>query len=106
MFGKTNKVHGASFGYLIAACLLTMQVFAQTPTNGSTGPASLKDSDLDGLSDNAETVIYKTNPNVADTDGDGIIDSQEIMDGTNPVDEKSNGALSVLNKNEDLLRKL
>lgn len=42
--------------------------------NGSTGP----DADRDGISDAAERAI-KTNPNNADTDGDGIPDPFEIF---------------------------
>jgi hypothetical protein len=44
------------------------------------------DFDLDGLTDRQEIDIYGTNPNLADTDGDGVIDSNEIAAGTNPFD--------------------
>lgn len=43
------------------------------------------DTDGDGLSDGAEVLIYHTDPNNPDTDGDGHTDSQEIMAGTNPL---------------------
>ncbi len=43
-----------------------------------------RDSDNDGLSDNEEYAIYKTNPLNADTDGDGFGDKQEIQNGFNP----------------------
>ena len=42
-----------------------------------TVPATLKDSDGDGLSDDIETGTYGTNPNAADSDGDGISDGLE-----------------------------
>jgi hypothetical protein len=44
------------------------------------------DSDLDGLTDSAEIQIYHTNPNSSDTDGDGILDGTEVIQGTNPLD--------------------
>lgn len=42
------------------------------------------DTDGDGLSDNAETTIYATDPAVADTDGDGFSDGAEIANGYSP----------------------
>ncbi|MBU1038912.1 L,D-transpeptidase family protein [Patescibacteria group bacterium] len=43
------------------------------------------DTDNDGLSDQQETDIYHTNPNLADTDGDGYLDGQEIANGYSPL---------------------
>lgn len=43
------------------------------------------DTDGDGLSDKAELQTYKTNPLVADTDKDTIIDGREIANGSNPL---------------------
>lgn len=51
--------------------------------------ATVKDSDIDGLSDEAEQTVYMTNPSVADTDGDGLSDGSEILAGTNPLDSMS-----------------
>lgn len=45
-----------------------------------------KDSDYDGLSDQAEINIYHTDPLKADTDGDGYLDSAEVLLGSNPLD--------------------
>lgn len=46
----------------------------------------LKDSDGDGISDQAETTVFFTNPNLADTDGDGVSDGVEILvNGTDPL---------------------
>ena len=53
------------------------------------GEAVYKDSDSDEISDYDEVNLYKTNPFVADTDGDGYIDSSEITLGYNPSDSKS-----------------
>ena len=43
------------------------------------------DSDGDGLTDDAETIVYGTDPLVSDTDGDGFSDGDEVFMGTNPV---------------------
>lgn len=45
----------------------------------------LKDSDGDGLSDEAEINIFRTNPHNTDTDGDGVNDGEEVLvAGTDP----------------------
>jgi Bacterial TSP3 repeat len=50
------------------------------------GPGGREDRDGDGLFDDDEMTVYGTNPDVADTDGDGPDDGQEVFDGTNPND--------------------
>lgn len=42
------------------------------------------DSDGDGLTDSQEVFTFKTNPLKADTDGDGKTDGYEVRRGTNP----------------------
>lgn len=42
------------------------------------------DTDQDGLSDAFERIVTKTNPNLADTDGDGMPDGWEYSNGLNP----------------------
>ena len=44
-----------------------------------------QDSDLDGLTDAYERLVSKTNPYLADTSGDGISDSDEMLSGLNPL---------------------
>ena len=45
---------------------------------------SKPDSDSDGLFDREEVVLYRTNPLVADTDGDGFLDGAEVQSGYDP----------------------
>jgi hypothetical protein len=53
---------------------------------GAVGIASARtDSDGDGLYNDDETSVYHTNPNVADTDGDGTGDGEEVYLGTDPL---------------------
>ena len=44
------------------------------------------DSDLDGLTDQGEIQIYGTDHKDADTDGDGLMDGVEVVQGTSPLD--------------------
>ncbi|MEK7615152.1 MAG: hypothetical protein AAB431_02085 [Patescibacteria group bacterium] len=55
----------------------TQSPFATTLTPG-------KDSDSDGLTDVEEQLIYKTNPNLPDTDSDGFLDGNEVFHRYNP----------------------
>lgn len=48
--------------------------------------AVIVDSDLDGLTDKGEEQIFKTNPSLPDTDGDGFYDGVEIINGTDQLD--------------------
>lgn len=48
--------------------------------------AAIKDSDHDGISDEGEMTLYRTNPEMFDTDGDGWGDGDEVTLGTHPLD--------------------
>jgi subtilisin family serine protease len=64
----------------------------QLLTNGlyhvSTNP-NLADTDADGLTDPQEVNVTFTNPTVADTDGDGMPDGWETEKGLDPLDDGS-----------------
>jgi hypothetical protein len=83
---------------------LVVGLFLVTPVRAQTSPAAPPvqqtpqvnyngqepiDSDLDGLTDQAEIQVYKTDPNNPDTDGDGYFDGAEVLAGSNPLDKNS-----------------
>jgi len=49
-----------------------------------------RDSDHDGLTDAYELLVSKTNPNLGDTDGDGMPDGWEVANGLNPLVNDAN----------------
>lgn len=63
--------------------------------------ASIKDTDVDGISDEAEINTYKTDPDEYDTDKDGVGDGQEIVDKTNPLDKNSSPLITEEELNEN-----
>lgn len=58
------------------------------------------DSDLDGVTDQAETQVYFTDSKKPDTDGDGILDGVEILKGTDPLDANNPSVFSAETNNE------
>ncbi len=64
-----------------------------TPTPVTPPPAPVaKDTDGDGLLDEDETTIYKTDPNNPDTDGDGLKDGDEVkVYKTDPLNPDTDG---------------
>ena len=60
------------------------------------------DMDLDGLTDEGEKQIYKTDPNAADSDGDGILDGAEVLKNTNPLDITSPSAVQNITVKESI----
>lgn len=51
------------------------------------GDSIVVDMDLDGITDQGEIQIFKTDPTKPDTDGDGFADGVEVLSGTNPNDQ-------------------
>jgi methionine sulfoxide reductase heme-binding subunit len=84
MFGK----HLNSFFFL-----LFIVATALLPCSSS--QALVKDSDADGLTDQAETEVYLTDPMNPDTDDDGVSDSDEILAGTSPLSTESHPAQTI-----------
>jgi hypothetical protein len=60
-------------------------------TVGASFVQDTRDPDADGLTNYQEIIVRLTNPNTADTDGDGVKDGQEVTDGTNPLVTDSDG---------------
>lgn len=60
-----------------------------------------QDSDGDGIPDNFEKYIYGTNPKAADSDGGGVSDFDELLNGTNPLDAKDDKAVKVKEDDND-----
>ena len=52
---------------------------------------NLADSDMDGLDDADEINLHFTQPNVADSDADSLSDGDEVLRGTNPLNEDTDG---------------
>jgi len=48
------------------------------------------DTDLDGVSDGDEVLVFGTHPRSSDTDGDGLDDSMELAANGNPLDQDGN----------------
>jgi hypothetical protein len=59
------------------------------------------DNDSDGLLNVDEREVYRTNPDLSDTDGDGLKDGAEVQAGTSPIDRSSVLAMTSVVKNLD-----
>ena len=59
----------------------------ETPSQNEPPPSATgQDSDQDGLSDDDEVLVTGTEPNNADSDGDGLVDGVEVVNRMNPLD--------------------
>lgn len=83
---KMNKFMGKRYFFALFLLLLLGSSFFLSV---SSSQAALQDSDFDNLTDESEKNIYGTDPNVFDTDGDGVGDGEEVVSGTNPLDPQS-----------------
>ena len=79
---RRTRSFGAGLARHAAAVLLAASVsccgaceYAPPPLNPT------EDTDRDGLSDECELVVFGTNPDSADSDGDGVDDPDEDHDG-------------------------
>ena len=92
---------------LALALLFLSQIASAFPFGqGVLGTDIFGDSDQDLVSDTQES-IDGTNPLVADTDGDGLLDGLEASNGTNPLLSDTDGDgyadLDEVNSNSDPL---
>jgi len=60
-----------------------------------------QDTDGDGLTDAYENLVSKTNPNVADSNLDGLLDSWEVLLGLNPQQNNLNNSATRSNYSYD-----
>lgn len=59
---------------------------------------TLADTDGDGLADNQEIQLYGTSPTLADTDGDGLSDGQEVLIYSTNPNQSNKGDLAPKNQ--------
>jgi hypothetical protein len=81
MFGNRKKYFIYALSMLLVVGFYGMSV--------TVSYAALKDSDADGIIDDAEMNTYRTDPQKNDTDGDGFDDGYEVVNQTNPLDAQS-----------------
>jgi matrixin/thrombospondin type 3 repeat protein len=56
------------------------------PQDATPPPSAERDSDADGIADEEEVLVTGTDPNNADSDGDGLVDGVEVANRMNPLD--------------------
>jgi hypothetical protein len=56
------------------------------PRDATPPPSEGQDSDEDGISDDEEVLVTGTDPDNADSDGDGLVDGVEVNNRMNPLD--------------------
>jgi len=94
---KTKKIFIISFlaiGMIFILFVVMREsnnfLFAAAPASAQTRTSDLteKDSDYDGLTDDAEISIYHTDPVLSDTDQDGYLDAAEVLSGSDPINPR------------------
>lgn len=107
------KIKNVKAGAFVFSTLfvLSFGVYSFADTQSASSKNIFQDADQDGLS-NDEEVLYKTDPNNSDTDGDGYSDGAEVKGGYDPtkaspgdklatiedIEERKNEAILVGNK--------
>ena len=84
--GRTRQ----TYSFLGTQPLAHRKVEFWTETGFGTDP-TVADTDLDGLLDGAEALTHGSSPLLADTDGDGLSDAQEVTLGTAPGNPDTDG---------------
>jgi len=81
------KIYKIAFSLLLIVLMsfCFYLVMARAQNVNLTSEEEIVDSDHDGLTDNKETNIHKTDPNKWDTDGDGYGDGDEVWNGYSPL---------------------
>ncbi len=82
-----KKFKGFKIFFILAVLVLG---FSFIPVRAQTN--NYKDSDYDGLTDQAEKNIYRTNPLSGDTDSDGFLDVTEVLSGSDPLNSSDPAA--------------
>ncbi|QQG52769.1 MAG: ferric reductase-like transmembrane domain-containing protein [Candidatus Falkowbacteria bacterium] len=85
---KAAKRRFLGWGFLLCSLFFLGQALA-VAAQTSSPDNYVKDSDYDGLSDQAEVEVYHSDPSKVDTDADGYLDAAEILSGSdvlNPSD--------------------
>lgn len=77
-----DRLHPSDFGYRVMAKLEKRALYGRVQKQTD---KTVKDSDGDGLYDDAEDGKFSTDPQAPDTDGDGVSDGDEVLVyGTDP----------------------
>lgn len=90
--GLVNFVETTGWTVTTYPVSVTAHVQPAAVTRNVTSDPSLRDTDGDGLDDQAE-FLRGTDPRNPDTDGDGLDDAAEVAAGTNPLDADTDNDL-------------
>jgi hypothetical protein len=82
---KPGYLFGAWTGDASGSDNPAVVVMDSDKTVGATFVEDTRDPDSDGLTNYQEIIVRLTNPNVADSESDGVNDGQEVIDATNPL---------------------
>jgi hypothetical protein len=92
--GKTYYFAATAFDFSGNDSDFSNEVSTTIPLTPPPPPPPPLDTDGDGLIDEDERNIYGTDPNLADSDGDGFADGTEVSQGFDPSDPDSQPTLA------------